>query len=217
MLQHLGGLGRKLYFGRWYRENLWGDPESRSGPGSRRDSDSVKQSLKTLERVTALLKVRSIVDIPCGDFNWIHVYLERHPDVSYVGYDVVRSLVSRNRQLFPSVRFEPLDIVSTVPARADLIFCKDLINHLEDHEILSAIENMRRSGSTWLLATNNFGYPNDPLRRDRYHNSRHVDLMATPFRYPQPAWRDHYLALWRLSDMEPAGPRRRAGFFAADR
>jgi hypothetical protein len=202
LLRHLGGLGRKLEFYLAYRENRWGDSESRSGIGSRRDSGSVQHSLKMLEYLTALLQLTSIADIPCGDFNWIHAYLERHPDVSYVGYDIVRSLVSRNRRLFAPVRFELLDIVSTVPARADLIFCKDLLNHLEDHEIGRAIANMQLSGSTWLLASNNFDYPNVPLRRDRYRDTRHVDLAAAPFGYPQPAWHDHYLGLWRLSDMQ---------------
>ncbi len=203
LLRKLGPLGRWADFTLRYRRNIWGDDESYSGPGSRRDSHSVTHSLEVLGHLTSLLDLKSVADIPCGDFNWISAYLDRHPKVSYVGYDIVGELIARNRRSYPEVRFAALDIVSKVPPPADLIFCKDLVNHLEDAEIIRAIENMRRSGSTWLLATSNSGYTNVKLRRSWYRDSRHVDLAATPFRYPKPAWHDHYLALWRLADMKP--------------
>jgi methyltransferase family protein len=203
LLRRLGGLGRRADFTLRYRRNCWGDDETRSGAGSRRDSPAVKHSLEVLGRLTSLLDLKSIADIPCGDFNWIGAYLDRHPNVSYVGCDIVGDLIARNRRTYPGVQFVTLDIVSKVPPQVDLIFCKDLVNHLEDQEIIRAIENMRRSHSTWLLATSNVGYRNIRLRRKWHRNSRHVDLTAAPFRYPEPAWHDHYFSLWRLADIEP--------------
>lgn len=203
LLRRLGALGRWADFTLRYRRNYWGDDETHSGPGSRRDSHSVTHSLEVLSHLTSLLDLKSIADIPCGDFNWISAYLDRYPSVSYVGCDIVGDLIARNRRRYPGVRFMALDIVSKVPLPVDLIFCKDLVNHLENEEIVRAIDNMRRSGSTWLLATSNLGYENVRLRRSWYRDSRHVDLAAAPFRYPEPAWHDHYLGLWRLADMEP--------------
>ena len=186
----------------YYRANHWADAESRSGPGSRRDSGSVEHALRILAMITERYGVRTIADIPCGDFNWIGRYLDAWPSVAYVGFDIVSPLIDRNRALFPEKRFTRLDIVCDVPPHVDLIFCKDLFNHLESREIVKAIANMRRSGSTYLLASNNFGYPYEALRRTRHDSSRHVDLTLEPFCYAAPLWHDHYLGLWQLAEME---------------
>ncbi|MDI1262909.1 MAG: hypothetical protein PS018_06595 [bacterium] len=209
----VSALGRARTFARYYDTNYWADPESRSGPGSRQDSPHVRHALEVLAAVTERYAIRTIADIPCGDFNWIDAHLRAWPEVEYSGFDIVPRLIERNRRVFPGRRFARFDIVLGVPPPCDLIFCKDLINHLEDHEIVQAIAHMRQSGSRYLLATNNFGYLNRPLTRDRYHHSRHVDLTTAPFHYPPPIWHDHYLGLWPLVDMAqgpasvPAAPR----------
>lgn len=200
--QAVSALGRKARFTLYYRTNHWADPESRSGAGSRKDSHSVQHALATLASVTKLYTIRSIADIPCGDFNWISAHLVAFPDVKYGGFDIVTDLVKRNQRAFPIRRFAKLDIVSSVPPPSDLIFCKDLINHLEDQEIVQAVTNMRQSGSRYLLATNNFGHANMKLKRTRFISSRHVDLTTAPFCYSPPLWHDHYLGLWLLADME---------------
>jgi hypothetical protein len=193
---------RKATFTYYYATNHWADPESRSGPGSRKDSGSVQHALAALSDITRRFAIRSVADIPCGDFNWIHAYLEAHPEVDYTGFDVVAALVERNRRAFPGRKFARFDIVERVPPATDLIFCKDLFNHLTSGEIVRAIANMRASGSTYLLASNNFAYPNTELIRGPRHSSRHVDLTAAPFHYPPPLWNSHYLGLWQLASLQ---------------
>ena len=193
---------RKRAFTHIYDTNYWRDSESRSGPGSRRNSGSAQHTLKMLATFTERYAIRTIADIPCGDCNWIGAYLDAWPSVEYVGFDVVDKLIQRNRETFPARRFAQLDIVISVPPRFDLILCKDLLNHLETSEITEAIANMRRSGSKYLLASNNFGYRNTRMFRSRFRSSRHVDITTAPFHYPAPLWHDHYLGLWALADME---------------
>lgn len=195
-------LRRAKRFTQYYDENHWADSESRSGPGSRQNSPQVQHALEILSAVTERYAIRTLADIPCGDFNWISTYLNAWPKVGYVGFDIVPKLIKCNQLAFPSRQFAKLDIVVSVPPPSDLIFCKDLINHLEPIEIIQAIANMRRSGSKYLLASNNFGYANEEMKRSRYTSSRHVDLTTAPFHYPRPLWHDHYLGLWRLADME---------------
>jgi len=202
---YMRSLARSRRFTRAYRGNAWGDLQSRSGAGSNRDSGSVRHALDVLSRITEQYDATSIADIPCGDFNWIDSYLTAHPQVAYVGYDIVRALVRANRAHFPRFTFEPLDIVAQVPAAADLIFCKDLFNHLQEREIVAAVANMRRSGSRWLLASNNFGHAYMPLGQGPHKDSRHVDLTLPPFCYRAPLWNDHYLGLWALPGLEPRG------------
>ena len=207
LLKHLvSTAGRKVRFTDYYNRNHWADSESRSGAGSRRDSRQVQHALATLAAITECYAIRTIADVPCGDFNWIGAYLDAHPGVAYVGFDIVAKLVERNRRTFPARRFAELDIVTSVPPPSDLIFCKDLINHLEEGEIVQAVANMRRSRSKYLLATNNFGIPNSRLKRGRYISSRHVDLTLAPYFYDKPLWHDHYFGLWLLADMERRPP-----------
>ncbi len=203
LLQPIRSYVRSRKFTKKFLRNVWGDLESRSGEGSNRASGSVRHSLRVLSEITERYGVTSVADIPCGDVNWIGIYLEANPRVGYVGYDIVRRLIAANRERFPARKFELLDIVVQVPASAELVFCKDLFNHLERHEIFGAIANMRRSGSTWLLASNNFGHDYVALGKGPHKDSRHIDLTMPPFRFPAPIWNDHYLGLWKLPEMEP--------------
>ena len=184
-----------------FSKNVWADAETRSGPGSRRDSGSVADALSSLNFVKDNLGYTSISDIPCGDFNWMGEFLEAHPDICYCGFDIVLEMIDQNRKTFPTYRFEVLDITSSTPSRADLIFSKDLFNHLKFSDVRKALINMKRSGSTYLLASNNFGRANDELSEDNYGASRFFDLCAEPFNLPSPIWNTRYMGLWKLSEI----------------
>lgn len=189
-------------FSKVYDENAWGDDQSRSGPGSRLESDSVQEALKALELVAREYAVRSLNDLPCGDFNWLWRFLDRHPEIAYRGFDVVPALVRANRRKAPVRRFDVLNVVTSVPPAADLIFCKDLLNHLTFQDVASALRNMARSGSKLLLASNNFGHVNTELAEDLDGHSRHLDITAAPLNFAEPIWNSGYLGLWRLADLK---------------
>lgn len=184
-----------------YRKNLWNDDESRSGPGSRRDSGSVSATLDALEHIAREYKIGTLNDIPCGDFNWIDQFLARHESISYHGFDVVPELIEDNRNRASKYRFDHLDITYQVPPRADLILCKDLLNHLRFSDVERALHNFYRSGSRLILASNNFGYKNKELGIFLPHGSRHLDITSKPFSVPAPIWQTHYLGLWYVEDL----------------
>jgi hypothetical protein len=185
-------------FSRVFQENIWGDCESVSGIGSRRDAYSVVLAISALRIIKEQIGFVSLNDIPCGDFNWIGTFLENNPEVSYRGFDIVPGLIQQNRMLYPSYKFDFLDITSTLPPIADLIFSKDLFNHLTFIDIRNALSNMKKSGSQYLLATNNFGFKNDELAGDP-GASRYLDLCAAPLDLQSPTWRTDYFGLWELS------------------
>ena len=192
-------------FTRVHDENLWGSQESRSGWGSARGAPPVTIAQQAIANAVHELGVKSISDIPCGDFNWMSELLASLPPVRYCGFDIVLSILQSNKEHFPDVEFRLLDITLKVPPRADLIFCKDLLNHLRDEDVKSAVGNMRRSGSTYLLASNNSGFENVPLP-DVAEGSRHLDITAPPFNFRPPLWTlDGYMSLWRLADMGECG------------
>ncbi|HET8760480.1 MAG TPA: class I SAM-dependent methyltransferase, partial [Nitrospiria bacterium] len=75
-------------FTRIFEKKHWYRNESVSGPGS-----DVSQTQVLIERLPTLfedLHVGTVLDIPCGDFNWMrHVNLSR---VHYIGADIVADI-----------------------------------------------------------------------------------------------------------------------------
>ena len=184
-----------------YEKALWGDDETRSGWGSKRESGHVQAALAYLNEIIPARGVRSVADIPCGDFNWQPLLLERWPGLDYAGYDIVRSLIADVRRKHPAVRFAVLDVTKQVPPRADLILCKDLLNHLTYDDIRRALANMKRSGAMWLLASNDFTHASNEDVIDAGNNHRPVDICKPPLHAPPPEWSTHYMGLWRLEAM----------------
>lgn len=191
-------------FNEVFESNIWGDDESFSGPGSRRGSISVNVALEALEKAVVEHRIRSISDIPCGDFNWMPDFLARHPGLKYSGFDIVQSIVSANRLKNPSREFRVLDVTSEPPPRSDLIFCKDLVNHLTYADVLRLVANMKKSKSQYLLLSSNFGHHNEELDGNTGGHSRFLDVVASPLLFPEPIWRHDYFGLWRLTDISYA-------------
>src|ERR1041385_4069831 len=140
---------RRAEFTGVFEQNAWGDPESVSGPGSNVARASLFRA--DVEALVRSLKPRTLLDVPCGDFNWL-----RHFDLGierYIGIDIVPVLIARNRAKFGSRRHRFLvrDMVRDRLPRADLIFCRDGLVHLTHAEIFAALRNFKRSRSTWLL------------------------------------------------------------------
>ena len=73
-----------------YRNNYWGIDESVSGSGS---TLAYTENLrKELPKLINDFKINSVLDAPCGDFNWMKVLLPTL-NVNYTGADIVQDLV----------------------------------------------------------------------------------------------------------------------------
>src|SRR4029079_1649688 len=136
-------------FWRFYLENVWG-AASVSGPGSTAWPTTVIR-----ERLPALLReleVTTLLDAPCGDFNWLSS-CELPPH--YIRCDIVGELVDDLRRLHGRAdrRFERLDLTCDPLPAADLILCRDCLGHLPFADIAAALANFRASGARYLLAT----------------------------------------------------------------
>ena len=196
-------------FREYVRINKWGDRESLSGKGS--NLASTEELRRLLPPLFRDLGIHSLVDVPCGDFNWMaHVDLS---GIDYLGGDIVPELVERNRARHdrPGVRFEVIDLIRGPLPRADLVFCRDCLVHLSTDHIAAALANVRASGSTWLLTTVYPGSPNDDIYTGEW---RPLDLSRPPFGLPAPErliaegqeWlpgqaKDKMLGLWKVADL----------------
>ena len=89
--------------------------------------------------------IRSVVDLGCGDFE-VGSRIQCL-GVSYVGVDVVPSLVERNRRLYgnAALRFECLDIVEDELPSADLYLVRQVFQHLSNRQILAVLAKFGES------------------------------------------------------------------------
>ncbi len=196
--------GVEKVFTEIYRNNAWADPESVSGRGSTLARTNVIRS--ELPALLAELGTKSLLDAPCGDFNWM-----RHVDlgpVDYKGADVVPELIAQNQMTYRRAgrEFVVLDITKDEVPRADVILCRDCFIHLSFEHTRAAVEIFKRSGSTYLLATT---HANERENVDIESGGGHyVNLQLPPFTFPDPLRlvsedpeRGKCLGLWRLKDL----------------
>lgn len=208
---------REEVFTRIYKHNLWGSEDSRSGVGS-----TSAATANLVEELPALWKqheIRSLVDAPCGDCNWmsrIAPALDR-----YVGMDIVRPLIEANQARYPHLNFRCADLTRDALPAADAIHCRDCFQHLPTHLILSALRNFEVSGARWLMLTTNADVKT-------YHDIviggfRPINFLRPPFNFPQPVadiLEDHAgrsLALWDLRQGLASRFRPRRGSEESDR
>lgn len=92
-----------------HRNNHWKSPLSASGPGSElAETEEVRALLPT---VVADLGIKTLLDVPCGDFSWMQTV--ELGSVSYIGGDIVADLIESNKNRYGSSQrsFLVLDVV----------------------------------------------------------------------------------------------------------
>jgi len=190
-----------------YQHNLWGDPESVSGPGS-----GLLRTEAFRDHIAGLLSdlgAKSLLDAGCGDFNWMRAV--SLPIERYVGIDVVPELIREVRQRYADGQrtFIHGDIVRDDLERVDVILCRDCLVHFSFADAIAAVRNFKRSGSRYLLTTSfiAFGEKVD-IETGGW---RRLNLERPPFDFPPPEktidekclhtggiYADKRLALWQL-------------------
>ena len=206
-------MGTEEVFTHIFRRNYWGGAASRSGSGS--DLVQARVLVRELPALLRELGVRTMLDIPCGDFEWM-----RQTDltgVAYIGADIVADLVARDQREYaaPGREFRQLDLLRDALPPVDLVLCRDCLVHLSLRDIQQALANIGASGARYLLTT---------TFTSRRHNSdiatgqwRPINLQAPPFSLPTPlrlideqcveedgSYQDKSLGLWDVATVAGA-------------
>ena len=201
---------RAARFAAIYHANMWKNPESASGFGS-----TLAATGPTRERLAELIgryRPASILDAPCGDFNWMRT-LRFAGD--YTGVDIVPELVARNQLQYGGERrrFVCGDIVTDPLPRADMVLSREALNHLPLADATLALERLAKAATRLLVVTH---YPGLSANADQPASFRYraLNLTAAPFGLRKPddiIDESHFepgkvLGVWDLS----AGPLRNA-------
>ncbi len=198
---------REELFTDYYQSNTWGDRESRSGPGSRLDRTEHLRS--ALPQLVTDFNCVSVLDIPCGDFNWMKLV---EWEVDYTGADIVKDMIQQNQVLYGNDRrrFLTLDITRDPLPRVDLVICRDCLVHFSYDDIFETFNNLRSSGSTYLLTTTLNKRENNknivtgewrPLNLQKPPFSLPAPLVFIEDTFPNPNYFDKYMGLWKISDL----------------
>jgi SAM-dependent methyltransferase len=192
----------KKTFTRIYKKNAWNSRESVSGPGS---TLVATENLRlTLPALLKKWQIKSILDAPCGDFNWMSKV--ELGGVTYTGADIVPQIIEQNKIKYPEKNFFERDIINDPLPYADLVLCKDCFIHLKNQDVLRAIDNFKKTGIRYLLAST---YPVDFNKQILTGHYRATNLEKPPFNLGEPLDRiednaedgtQRWLGLWKLND-----------------
>ena len=193
-----------------HNTNHWRSSESVSGSGS--ENLQTEFLIRELDVLFNKLSVTSILDIPCGDFNWMQRVNLRN--IKYIGADIVEEIVLSNDLKFKKeniLNFSVLNLISDQLPKSDVVFVRDCFVHLSYSDISNAINNIRLSGSKYLLTTT---FTNHNLNHDIITGEwRPLNLQKKPFNFPEPLltineectegngeYKDKSMSLWNLDD-----------------
>lgn len=193
-----------------FRKRYWRSRESVSGRGAELGQT---QRLRTeLPLLLHRFGIRSLLDLPCGDFNWMqHVDLK---GIKYIGGDIVAALTAQNRERYGNEErtFLHLDLLNDPLPAADCVLIRDCLVHFSIEHIRQAIDNLKRSEITYLLTTS---FPNTAVNEDiPTGHWRTLNLREAPFFFPAPlavlnegcteengAFADKSLCLWKIDSL----------------
>jgi hypothetical protein len=178
-----------------------GLPETRCGYGSTlKATENLRLFLPGLLR---MLNVRTLLDAPCGDFNWMRrVILD---DIAYVGVDVDEDNLAAARERAPDRCFINRDMLNEPLPDADAWLCRDFLQHLPNALVNDALKQFKNSRIGWLLATSFSNVWNQDIKRPGQF--RELNLSAHPFCLPlprisiaDPLLVGRTLSVWRWGD-----------------
>lgn len=129
----------------------------------------------------------NVVDLGCGDFNVGRQI--RNVTGRYIACDVVPKVVNYNRLIYASedVDFRILDIVTEEPPVGDVVFIRQVLQHLRNDQISRFLPKLRKY--KWAIITEHIPFE-DPFASNhdieagvytRWEINSGVELTETPF------------------------------------
>jgi 2-polyprenyl-3-methyl-5-hydroxy-6-metoxy-1,4-benzoquinol methylase len=168
-------MSNKEVFSKIYKEDLW---HGGSGVGSK--LENVKEYVEVLQKYIDKPEVKTVLDLGCGDWQFSK-FLDLS-SVSYLGVDVVESVIESNSTSYSAsnIKFISRDITTYEVPKADLIICKDVLQHLCNKDVVNILVKIITS-SKFSLITNDFNPDNTENKDIDNGNYRCLDLTLSPF------------------------------------
>ena len=141
-------------FAEWYRT------AHGSGPGS--TLETTRRFREFLEEFIYGRKIKTILDYGCGDGRWMSAVALF--GATYLGVDIIPEAIAhaRDTSSTESRTYEVIDPETYDVPRADLIICKDVLQHLPDSEARSLIARLTAKAK-YVLFVNDGPHGDEPV------------------------------------------------------
>ena len=184
---------KKLVFNSIYKSNHWVQVDdtlpkqniSVSGHGSNTGTEQFKNLEKNFNNFFKEYKIKSILDMPCGDFLWINEII-KNKDIEYLGIDIVNDLIEKNKikYLNNKINFETHDIVNFKTSKLfDLIIIRDLFIHLDLDDIKKILKNLSEINFKYIALNSYENIINEDVLIGKH---RKINLLEKPFSLKKP-------------------------------
>jgi len=170
-----------------YERNLWESGESRSGIGS--EAVATENIRRHLPVILERFSIASILDAPCGDFNWMRL-VALPTGVSYLGWDIVPQVIDTNREKYVDSQheFALANMLTDRFPRVDLMMCRDCLFHFSHADIRRTLQNYVAANIPFLFTTTHSGRDESTNTDIETGYFRRIDLFAEPFCFPADPW-----------------------------
>ena len=175
-------------FGEVYRRKQWATGGVLSGDGSRLVNNG---ALIAWLDECAEQGLRTVVDLGCGDLEWIsRCRAVTEGVLNYTGFDVVPAMIEHHRRLFPwfGGRASDLEELKASDLSADVVILKDVLPHHCNGFCEQMLMNLARADWKRLLVTTHPGANNAARRGVLGARWVPYDVEATGLLGAQPAY-----------------------------
>lgn len=159
---------------------IWGE-EFAGTSGSGSTPANARPYIEFLENFIREHDIHSVVDVGCGD--WQFSKLLNWEGIDYLGVDIVASVIKANQEKYgaSNIHFFKADGTTVRLPEADLLLCKDVLQHLPNKNIAFFLKTL--SKYKYCLLTNDvdprtLSSKNEDIPAGHY---RVLDLTAAPF------------------------------------
>jgi hypothetical protein len=167
---------------------------SSSGGGSNLGSETTT-SLRLINEAIVQYNISSMIDMPCGDLNWIFDSWETDSLKVYLGLDIAKDVIALNQIRFAhhsNKLFRHWDGAScslpkyhapdgAAATSFELVHSRDVVQHLPQEMGLKFFCNIFQSGAKILITTT---FPGAVNRNIRMGGAYKNNLAAPPFNFP---------------------------------
>lgn len=175
-----------------YKENIWGGKKGEFYSGDGTSDPNTDQYIRYVDEFIKERRIKSILEIGCGDFRIMKQVLEKNQMTEYLGIDVVEELIVYNQKKFTSrnINFLKKNAIKDELPNADLVIIRQVLQHLNNQEIDQILKKLIKF--KYVLITEHVSIsantiPNidkvtGPHVRTRYNSGVFIDL--PPFSLP---------------------------------
>ncbi len=180
-----------------YSNKTWTGDGDGSGPGS--EPENTTEFRKLLTKLVKDNNVKVFVDAPCGACKWTKVWLEELKSqgikITYLGFDIADEAITKAREnlaplmKYHTIKIEHGDITSSKLPAADILMCRDTLQHLSHASIQKALANLQASNSKMYLLG---GYANGENKDIKDGDYFSINYLAPPYSLkPDAMYREH--------------------------